>query len=34
MAEELGVKFRYGVDITGLVTAGDQIKGVNAATNW
>jgi len=28
MAEELGVKFRYGVDITGLVKAGDAIKGV------
>jgi D-amino-acid dehydrogenase len=28
MAEELGVKFRYGVDITGLLTAGDAIKGV------
>jgi D-amino-acid dehydrogenase len=28
MAEELGVKFRYGVDISGLVTAGDAIKGV------
>ncbi|HEX5344701.1 MAG TPA: D-amino acid dehydrogenase [Duganella sp.] len=28
MAEELGVKFRYGVDITGLVSEGDQIKGV------
>jgi D-amino-acid dehydrogenase len=28
MAEELGVKFRYGMDITGLVTEGDAIKGV------
>ena len=28
MAEQLGVKFRYGVDIGGLVTAGDEIKGV------
>ena len=28
MAEQLGVKFRYGVDITGLATAGDEIKGV------
>ncbi|NGZ83645.1 D-amino acid dehydrogenase [Duganella aceris] len=28
MAEELGVKFRYGVDITGLVGDGDAIKGV------
>jgi D-amino-acid dehydrogenase len=28
MAEELGVKFRYGVDITGLVSDGDAIKGV------
>jgi len=28
MAEELGVKFRYGVDITGLLTDGDAIKGV------
>ncbi|RFP16243.1 MULTISPECIES: D-amino acid dehydrogenase [unclassified Duganella] len=28
MAEQLGVKFRYGVDITGLVTAGEEIKGV------
>ena len=28
MAEQLGVKFRYGVDITGLLTAGDAIKGV------
>jgi D-amino-acid dehydrogenase len=28
MAEELGVKFRYGVDITGLVSEGDSIKGV------
>jgi D-amino-acid dehydrogenase len=28
MAEELGVKFRYGMDITGLVTEGDDIKGV------
>ncbi|MYM31320.1 D-amino-acid dehydrogenase [Duganella sacchari] len=28
MAEQLGVKFRYGVDITGLVTEGDHIKGV------
>jgi D-amino-acid dehydrogenase len=28
MAEKLGVKFRYGVDITGLLTAGDAIKGV------
>ncbi|MBV7534199.1 D-amino acid dehydrogenase [Duganella sp. sic0402] len=28
MAEELGVKFRYGVDITGLLTEGDAIKGV------
>jgi D-amino-acid dehydrogenase len=28
MAEELGVKFRYGVDITGLLKAGDAIKGV------
>jgi len=28
MAEELGVKFRYNVDISGLATAGDEIKGV------
>jgi D-amino-acid dehydrogenase len=28
LAEKLGVKFRYGVDITGLLTAGDAIKGV------
>jgi len=28
MAEQLGVKFRYGVDIGGLVTAGEEIKGV------
>jgi D-amino-acid dehydrogenase len=28
MAEQLGVKFRYGMDITGLVTEGDAIKGV------
>jgi D-amino-acid dehydrogenase len=28
MAEELGVKFRYGVDITGLMTEGDEITGV------
>ena len=28
MAEKLGVKFRYGVDITGLITSGDDIKGV------
>ncbi|RZT10996.1 D-amino-acid dehydrogenase [Duganella sp. CF402] len=28
MAEELGVKFRYGVDITGLVSEGEQLKGV------
>ncbi|WUR15496.1 D-amino acid dehydrogenase [[Empedobacter] haloabium] len=28
MAEELGVKFRYNVDITGLVTQGDEIGGV------
>ena len=28
MAEELGVKFRYGMDITGLLTEGDAIKGV------
>jgi D-amino-acid dehydrogenase len=28
MAEQLGVKFRYGVDITGLLTEGDAIKGV------
>ncbi|QJD92700.1 D-amino acid dehydrogenase [Duganella dendranthematis] len=28
MAEELGVKFRYGVDITGLLTEGDAIRGV------
>ncbi|ELX08018.1 D-amino acid dehydrogenase small subunit DadA [Janthinobacterium sp. HH01] len=28
MAEQLGVKFRYGVDITGLVKAGEEIKGV------
>jgi D-amino-acid dehydrogenase len=28
MAEQLGVKFRYGVDITGLVSEGEQIKGV------
>jgi D-amino-acid dehydrogenase len=34
MAEELGVKFRYGVDITGLLTAGDEITGVSAAPNW
>jgi len=31
MAEQLGVKFRYGVDITGLVTAGEEIKGVQLA---
>ncbi len=29
MAEELGVKFRYNVDITGLATAGGEIAGVN-----
>jgi D-amino-acid dehydrogenase len=28
MAEELGVKFRYNADISGLATAGDEIKGV------
>ncbi|SDF60436.1 MULTISPECIES: D-amino acid dehydrogenase [unclassified Duganella] len=28
MAEELGVKFRYGMEIDGLVTEGDAIKGV------
>ncbi len=28
MAEQLGVKFRYGMDITGLLTEGDAIKGV------
>jgi D-amino-acid dehydrogenase len=28
MAEKLGVKFRYGVDITGLITSGDGIDGV------
>jgi D-amino-acid dehydrogenase len=28
MAAALGVKFRYGMDITGLVTEGDAIKGV------
>src|SRR5450830_235787 len=28
MAEELGVKFRYSMEITGLVTEGDAIKGV------
>ncbi|MRW88665.1 FAD-dependent oxidoreductase [Duganella sp. FT80W] len=28
MAEELGVKFRYGVDISGLVSEGEQITGV------
>nr|WP_315212577.1 D-amino acid dehydrogenase [uncultured Duganella sp.] len=28
MAEKLGVKFRYGVDITGLIMSGDDIKGV------
>jgi D-amino-acid dehydrogenase len=28
MAEQLGVKFRYGVDITGLLTEGDAIRGV------
>ncbi|USX24822.1 D-amino acid dehydrogenase [Oxalobacteraceae bacterium OTU3CINTB1] len=28
MAEKLGVKFRYGVDITGLIASGDDIKGV------
>ena len=28
MAEQLGVKFRYGMDITGLVSEGEQIKGV------
>jgi D-amino-acid dehydrogenase len=28
MAEKLGVKFRYGVDITGLISSGDDIKGV------
>jgi D-amino-acid dehydrogenase len=28
MAEALGVKFRYNVDISGLATAGDEIKGV------
>ncbi|WP_343729308.1 D-amino acid dehydrogenase [Duganella sp.] len=28
MAEQLGVKFRYGVDINGLITEGDAIKGV------
>ncbi|MYN20274.1 FAD-dependent oxidoreductase [Rugamonas sp. FT107W] len=31
MAEQMGVKFRYGVDITGLVTAGEEIKGVQLA---
>lgn len=29
MAEELGVKFRYNVDITGLATAGGEIAGVH-----
>ncbi len=29
MAEALGVKFRYNVDITGLATAGGEIAGVN-----
>ena len=28
MAEELGVQFRYNADISGLLTAGDEIKGV------
>ncbi|WP_348692803.1 D-amino acid dehydrogenase [Duganella fentianensis] len=28
MAEELGVKFRYNVDINRLITAGDEIRGV------
>jgi D-amino-acid dehydrogenase len=28
MAEQLGVKFRYNVDITGLATAGEEIQGV------
>src|SRR5471032_2497687 len=28
MAEELGVKFRYNVDISGLSVAGEEIKGV------
>ncbi|MFA9218114.1 MAG: D-amino acid dehydrogenase [Sphingomonadaceae bacterium] len=28
MAVELGVKFRYNVDISGLLTAGDEIQGV------
>jgi len=28
MAEELGVKFRYNVDITRLITAGEEIRGV------
>ncbi|MYN44876.1 FAD-dependent oxidoreductase [Pseudoduganella sp. FT93W] len=28
MAEELGVKFRYNVDISRLITAGDEIRGV------
>jgi len=28
MAEKLGVKFRYGVDITGLISSGEDIKGV------
>ncbi|MYM24882.1 FAD-dependent oxidoreductase [Duganella sp. FT135W] len=28
MAQQLGIKFRYGVDITGLVSDGDALKGV------
>ena len=32
MAEELGVKFRYNVEISGLVKAGDQIRGVQSGS--
>ena len=32
MAEALGVKFRYNVDITGLDTKGDEIAGVRCGT--
>jgi D-amino-acid dehydrogenase len=32
MAEELGVKFRYNVEISGLVKAGEQIRGVQSGS--
>ncbi|OFA09239.1 D-amino acid dehydrogenase [Duganella phyllosphaerae] len=32
MAEELGVKFRYNIEIEALVTSGDQIKGVQTGS--